>query len=87
MPAIGPVTFQLGVIAGTAKTGVFPGSPDGASDGTVAVAETVVPGMLDFLEMPVGHTFMMWSDAVLRQVIYFLRHGTFYRDADMAPTS
>ena len=84
---LGPATFQLGVIAGTAKTGIFPGSPDGASDGTVAVAETVVPGMLDFLEMPVGHTFMMWSDAVLRQVIYFLRHGMFYRGADMAPTS
>jgi hypothetical protein len=43
--------------------------------------------MLDFLEMPVGHTFMMWSDAVLTQVIYFLRHGMFYRGADMAPTS
>jgi hypothetical protein len=65
----------------------MPGSPEGASDGTVAVAETVVPGMLDFLEMPVSHTFMMWSDEVQLQVIYFLRNGMFYRGADIAPAS
>lgn len=84
---LGPVTFQLGVIAGTASLGAMPGSPEGASDGTVAVAETVVPGMLDFLEMPVSHTFMMWSDEVQLQVIHFLRNGMFYRGADIAPAS
>ncbi len=80
---LGPVSFELGVIAGTANgRGTLPGVPEVASDGTVAVAETVVPGMLDFLEMPVGHTFMMWNSAVLHQVIYFLRNGVFDRSSE-----
>ena len=52
---------------------------DGPGDGTVSVAETVVPGMLDFLELPVSHTFIMWSGAVLEQVVAFLREGRFER--------
>jgi hypothetical protein len=43
--------------------------------------------MLDFLEMPVSHTFMMWSDEVQLQVIHFLRNGRFYRGGDIAPIS
>jgi len=78
---LGPVNFELGVIAGTSGTGGVPGSPAGASDGTVAVVETLVPGMLDWIEMPVGHTFMMWSETVQRQVVYFLRFGKFDRAA------
>jgi triacylglycerol lipase len=84
---LGSVNFELGIIAGTSSAGVMPGSPESASDGTVAVAETVVPGMLDFLEMPVGHTFMMWSEAVQQQVVYFLRFGKFDRVALDAPAS
>jgi hypothetical protein len=79
---LGPVDFQLGVIAGDApRHRVMPGLPDGPGDGTVAVAETVVPGMLDFLVLPVGHTFMMWDSEVLEQVEYFLLHGRFRRPA------
>jgi len=78
---LGPVTFELGIIAGTSNgRAMLPGFPEVASDGTVAVAETIVPGMLDFLEMPVGHTFMMWNEAVLEQVIHFLSYGAFDRD-------
>jgi hypothetical protein len=29
--------------------------------------------------MPVGHSFMMWDNDVLAQVIYFLQHGVFQR--------
>jgi pimeloyl-ACP methyl ester carboxylesterase len=77
---LGRVTFQLGVIAGTSNWLPFlPGLPDGPSDGTVAVAETIVPGMMDFLELPVGHTFMMWDDEVIAQVLFFLEHGFFRR--------
>ncbi|MEE4143680.1 MAG: hypothetical protein V2I26_02695, partial [Halieaceae bacterium] len=57
----------------------LPGLPDGPSDGTVTVAETIVPGMMDFLELPVGHTFMMWDDEVIAQVLFFLEHGFFQR--------
>ena len=77
---LGPVDFELGVIAGTVNYLPFlPGQPEAPSDGTVAVAETIVPGMADFIEMPVGHSFMMWDNAVLAQVIYFLEHGRFER--------
>ncbi|MEE4146097.1 MAG: alpha/beta fold hydrolase, partial [Halieaceae bacterium] len=77
---LGRVNFQLGVIAGTSNWLSFlPGLPDGPSDGTVSVAETIVPGMMDFLELPVGHTFMMWDDEVIAQVLFFLEHGFFQR--------
>jgi hypothetical protein len=35
--------------------------------------------MTDFLELPVGHSFMMWDDEVLEQVVFFLQHGFFKR--------
>jgi hypothetical protein len=37
--------------------------------------------MMDFLVMPVTHTFIMWDDDVLEQVVQFLRHGRFDRPA------
>ena len=58
----------------------LPGSPEG--DGTVSMAETVVPGMLDFLVMPVTHTFIMWDGEVLRQVGLFLNNGRFDRSQE-----
>ena len=80
---LGPVSFELGVIAGTAnRRSMLPGFSKQAGDGTVTVAETIVPGMLDFLEMPVSHTFMMWNNAVLQQAIYFLNNGHFDRSGE-----
>ena len=77
---LGRAGFQLGVIAGTTNYLPFlPGQPEGLSDGTVAVSETIVPGMTDFLELPVGHSLMMWDDEVLEQVVFFLQHGIFRR--------
>lgn len=77
---LGPVSFELGVIAGTFNwRRKLPGFPDEEGDGTVTVAETIVPGMLDFLELPVSHTFMIWSSEVASQAIHFLRYGQFDR--------
>jgi triacylglycerol lipase len=77
---LGPVDFELGVIAGTTnRRWGLPGIPEEASDGTVAVSETMVAGMVDFLELPVSHTFMMWNPDVLEQVVHFLRYGVFER--------
>ncbi|TDG14217.1 alpha/beta hydrolase [Seongchinamella unica] len=77
---LGPVDFQLGIIAGNLRgSTLLPGFPDGPSDGTVSVAETVVPGMLDFLQMPVMHTFMIWNPLVWEQAEHFIRHGSFSR--------
>jgi triacylglycerol lipase len=75
---LGEVDFDLGVIAGTAwQAALLPGFPNEVSDGTVAVSETWVKGMQDFLEVPVSHTFLMWKPEVLAQVVYSLQHGVF----------
>lgn len=75
---LGPVQFELGVIAGSnTRTLMSQGLENVANDGTVAVEETRVDGMQDFLVMPVDHSFLMWRDAVLDQVVLFLRQGRF----------
>lgn len=78
---LGPVSFHLGVIAGNLRNStLIPGFPDQPSDGTVTVAETIVPGMMDFLQIPVLHTFMIWNPLVWSQTEHFLRVGKFNRD-------
>mgnify|MGYP001818210678 CR=1 FL=1 len=83
---LGPVEFELGVIAGTSGIlGFLPGFPDAGSDGTVTVGETVVIGMQDFLELPVSHTSMIWDQDAIGQVVHFLRNGKFYRGNAFLP--
>lgn len=75
---LGPVDFELGIIAGTSGRGAFIFAEPGLiSDGTVSVAETRVTGMTDFLALPTSHTFMIWNREVMRQTLYFLAHGRF----------
>ncbi len=79
--ALGPVDFELGVIAGTVREEtLLPGFPDEVSDGTVSLSEAMVPGMLELLQMPVTHTFMVWNPMVMSQVVHFLQYGTFDQD-------
>ena len=73
-----PPRFEFGVIAGT--RGVNPVSGlvvPGESDGTVSVESTKLPGMSDFITVPVSHTFIMQSETVATYVIEFLRRGRF----------
>ena len=75
---LGPVKFELGVIAGnSSRLLVTDGLEGEANDGTVTVEETQVEGMSDFIEMPVDHSFLMWRESVLNQVVNFLRDGHF----------
>ena len=70
---------DLGVIAGTTPFGaglMIPGLPR-PHDGTVALAETEVPGQTDRLTLPVSHTALLFSEAVARQVAAFLGEGRF----------
>lgn len=72
----------LGVIAGSQSIGVgmMLTQFDGASDGTVSVEETKLPGLNDHIVLPVSHFSMLWSEKAAAQVIAFLRHGRFDRD-------
>jgi pimeloyl-ACP methyl ester carboxylesterase len=70
---------ELGVIAGTTPFGagwLIPGLPR-PNDGTVAVAETVVPGQTDNITLPVTHSGLLFSAVVVRQVAVFLADGRF----------
>jgi hypothetical protein len=76
--ALGPVAFELGVIAGSEHRREFlPGLPDDPGDGTVSLRETVIAGMADFIALPTSHTMMMWDSEVLDQILHFLRYGRF----------
>jgi len=79
---LGPVDFELGVIAGNRSFNplyslIVPG-PD---DGTIAVDRTKVAGMKDFLVLPRSHIFIMRSEDAIKQVIHFIQHGAFKREA------
>ncbi|MCV6900781.1 hypothetical protein OE165_27495, partial [Escherichia coli] len=70
----------IGMIAGTNDSVgfkyLFP-VEFGVSDGTVALSETKIPNMPHHLQMKVGHTSMLWSRNVLKEIIYFIEHGHF----------
>ena len=79
---LGPVDFELGVIAGTGTTNPFMSAmlPD-EDDGKVTVARTQVEGMDDFEIVSNSHFAMMKSDDVIADAIRFLRTGSFLETA------
>lgn len=78
--ALGPVTYPVGVVAGTRSINLFLSlllpNPD---DGKVSVANTRVDGMQDFITVPVSHPFIMRKDAVIAQALAFIATGQFTR--------
>lgn len=82
---LGPAHFDLGVIAGThSMDPILSQTLPGPDDGKVSVESTQLEGMRDHLEMPVTHMFMMRDDEVIRQVLYYLAKGRFFRIAEYA---
>ncbi|HEY0721155.1 MAG TPA: alpha/beta fold hydrolase [Gammaproteobacteria bacterium] len=70
---------ELGSIAGTLSIGIawfIEGLPK-PNDGTVATVETHLPGMSDYLELPVTHTGLLFSRRVAQQVCQFIKTGHF----------
>ncbi|MEE4216391.1 MAG: hypothetical protein V2I48_02180 [Xanthomonadales bacterium] len=76
--SLGPVTFDVGVIAGTQTINpILSGILPDRDDGKVTVESTRVEGMNDHVEMPVTHVFMMRNKDVFAQILYYLEHGQF----------
>ena len=72
---------DVGIIAGRMPIGLgrLFGSFAGPNDGMVAVAETELEGAVDHIVLPVAHAALLWSTAVAREVVHFLRAGRFGR--------
>jgi len=78
---LGPVKAEIGIITGVSSSDpwfspVIPGD----DDGKVSVESAKLDEMSDFLTVPNGHTFIMRDETVIKQILYFLREGTFNRD-------
>ena len=73
-----PVEAEIGVIAGNDHAfSPFSFLFEGDNDGKVAVQRARLPEMRDFLVVPQGHTFLMNDQAVIEQIVFFIRNGRF----------
>lgn len=80
MAHLKPLTVPVGIIAGSRSADpLFNHCFDGPHDGKVAVANTQLPEMQDFLSVHATHTFLMRHKAVLAASHSFFEHGEFSR--------
>jgi hypothetical protein len=76
---LGPVDFELGIIAGTTALDPFGLLISGANDGKVSLDETRVDGAADWLVVRRAHALLINDPNVLAQAVHFLHHGRFSR--------
>jgi len=72
-------TREVGVVAGRMPLGLgaVVGQIEGEHDGTVAVAETLLPGLADHCVVETSHTGLLVSAEVAALAVRFLRSGRF----------
>lgn len=80
---LGPVDFELGVIAGTGTINPFMSAmlPD-EDDGKVTVERTKVDGMDDFAITDDSHHYIIRSTEAIANTVAFLRTGQFLASID-----
>lgn len=79
---LGPVEFELGVIAGTDTFNpILSQSLPNPDDGKVSVESTKVEGMTDFLVVSHSHPFIMRAPLVINQIVAFIENGQFDDEA------
>jgi len=77
---LGPADFEVGIIAGDRSINLILSTAfDEPNDGKVAVEDTKLEGMQDFLVVHRTHPFIMQGGEVIEQVLYFLEFGVFSR--------
>jgi triacylglycerol lipase len=75
---LGPVRFECGVIAGDRSLNpLLSGMLRGPNDGKVTVDSARIVGMEDFLVVHNSHTWLMWRESNIRQILGFLETGHF----------
>jgi triacylglycerol lipase len=80
---LGPVEFELGVIAGDRSINwINSGMIPGADDGKVSVERTKVAGMKDHLVVHTTHPTMLSHRTVISAVRRFLKTGTFQDEGE-----
>jgi len=76
--SLGPVTYPVGVIAGTRSVNwILSSTLPNPDDGKLSLERTKVEGMSDFVSMPVSHPFIMRNKDVIRQTVHFIENGKF----------
>jgi triacylglycerol lipase len=80
-----PVKAEIGIITGdnTSDPWFSPVIP-GEDDGKVSVESAKLDEMSDFITVHNGHTFIMRDKQVISQILYFLEHGRFSKEASSA---
>jgi len=83
---LGPVGFELGVIAGDRSINwINSWMIKGPDDGKVSVERTKVAGMKEHLVVHVTHPYLMTDPTVIASTIRFLQTGTFSSPAPPVP--
>lgn len=75
---LGPVDFELGVVAGTRTFNpILSQSLPNPDDGKVSVERAKIDGMTDFITVPHSHPFIMRAPVVIEQALIFIETGAF----------